>query len=204
MFIVFEGPEGSGKSTQAKLLAGKLRDGGQRVILTREPGGTQLGEELRRLLLDLHAEPVTPVAEALLYAAARAEHVAHLIRPALEAGEVVISDRFADSTLAYQGGGRGLDLDQLRSVQGFATGGLEPDLRILLDLPVAVGLARRHADHESVNRLDAESLAFHERVRAAYLGFAQANSSAWRVIDATEASEQVAACIWAAVKDRFA
>jgi dTMP kinase len=201
LFIAFEGPEGSGKSTQAKLLADKLRDAGQRVILTREPGGTQLGEELRRLLLDLHAEPVTPVAEALLYAAARAEHVAHLIRPALEAGEAVICDRFADSTLAYQGGGRGLDLEQLRAVQRFATGGVEPDLRILLDLPVAVGLARRHADHETVNRLDAESLAFHERVRAAYLAFARVNSSGWRVIDATQTPEQVAACIWPVVKE---
>jgi dTMP kinase len=203
LFIVFEGPEGSGKSTQAKLLAERLRDAGKRVILTREPGGTELGEQLRRLLLDLHSEPVTPAAEALLYSAARAEHVAHVIQPSLDAGEIVICDRFADSTLAYQGGGRGLDLDQLRSVQQFATRGLEPDVRFLLDLPVAVGLARRHADHDSVNRLDAESLAFHERVRASYLALADANPANWRVIDATKSRDEVARSVWSAVRDRL-
>ena len=129
MFIVFEGPEGSGKSTQAKLLAASLRNNDRRVVLTREPGGTQLGERLRAMLLDPRIDAISPLAEALLYTAARAEHVERVIRPALAAGETVVCDRYFDSTMAYQGGGRGLDLVQLKAVQIFATGGLEPDLR---------------------------------------------------------------------------
>jgi dTMP kinase len=200
LFIVFEGSEGSGKSTQAKLLASRLSELGKPVMLTREPGGTQLGEQVRRLLLDLHVGPITPMAEALLFTAARAEHVENVIRPALEAGELVVCDRFSDSTLAYQGGGRGLDIADLRATQCFATGGLEPDLRLLLDLPVEVGLARRYADEVSVNRLDAESRAFHERVRSAYLAFAHQDPKGWRVIDAAQPPEEVARGVWTAVE----
>lgn len=203
MFVVFEGSEGSGKSTQAKLLAAGLREVGKRVVLTREPGGTQLGEQLRRVLLDLQAEPVTAVAEALLYSAARAEHVERVIRPALEAGESVVCDRFVDSTLAYQGGGRGLDPGQLRAVQRLATGGVAPDLRILLDLPVEIGLARRRSVEGSINRLDSESVAFHQRVRDSYRAAVEANPKDWCVIDATQVPDRVAAAAWSAVQGRL-
>jgi dTMP kinase len=204
LFIVFEGPEGSGKSTQAKLLAASLRNNDRRVVLTREPGGTQLGERLRAMLLDPQIDPISPLAEALLYTAARAEHVERVIRPALAAGETVVCDRYFDSTMAYQGGGRGLDLAQLKSVQLFATGGLEPDLRILLDLPVEIGLARRYADAETVNRLDGESVAFHQRVRDAYLAAAKIAPNAWLVVDGEQAPTQIAAQVLVNVRERFA
>ncbi len=204
MFIVFEGPEGSGKSTQAKRLAASLQNSDRRVVLTREPGGTQLGERLRAMLLDPQIDAISPLTEALLYTAARAEHVERVIRPALAADETVVCDRFFDSTLAYQGGGRGLDLAQLKSVQCFATGGLEPDLRILLDLPVEVGLARRYADAETVNRLDGESVAFHQRVRDAYLSAAKTAPGAWLVVDGEQSPVQIAAQILVAVRERFA
>lgn len=155
------------------------------------------------MLLDLDFEAVSATAEALLYSAARAEHVERVIRPALDAGEIVICDRFADSTIAYQGAGRGLNLDLLREVQRFATGGLEPDLRVLLDVPVEVGLQRRHADEASVNRLDRESVAFHQRVRAAYLDAARREEGAWLVIDARGDLDQVADAVWNGVKDRM-
>jgi dTMP kinase len=204
LFIVFEGPEGSGKSTQAKLLAASLQANDRRVVLTREPGGTQLGERLRAMLLDPHVDAISPLTEALLYTAARAEHVERVIRPALAAGETVVCDRLFDSTLAYQGGGRGLDLAQLKSVQIFATGGLEPDLRVLLDLPVEIGLARRYADAETVNRLDGESVAFHQRVRETYLSTAEAAPGAWLIVDGEQRPAQIAAEILAAVQERFA
>jgi dTMP kinase len=204
LFIVFEGPEGSGKSTQAKLLAASLRNADRRVVLTREPGGTQLGERLRAMLLDPQIDPISPLAEALLYTAARAEHVERVIRPALAASETVVCDRYFDSTMAYQGGGRGLDLAQLKSVQLFATGGLEPDLRILLDLPVEVGLARRYADTETVNRLDGESVAFHQRVRDAYLAATKAAPDSWLVIDGEQPPTRIAAQILANIRERFA
>ena len=204
MFIVLEGPEGSGKSTQAKLLAESLRESGRRVVSTREPGGTRLGERLRSILLDPDVDSVSPLAEALLYTAARAEHVERLIRPALAGGQTVVCDRFFDSTLAYQGSGRGLDLDQLRQVQLFATGGLEPDLRILLDVPVEMGLARRFADADSVNRLDRESLAFHQRVRDFYSSEASHRPDKWTVIDASEPVFDVSGRVLAAVKGLLA
>jgi dTMP kinase len=204
LFIVFEGPEGSGKSTQAKRLAASLQNSDRRVVLTREPGGTQLGERLRAMLLDPQIDAISPLTEALLYTAARAEHVERVIRPALAAGETVVCDRFFDSTLAYQGGGRGLDLAQLRSVQCFATGGLGPDLRILLDLPVEVGLARRYADAATVNRLDGEGVAFHQRVREAYLAAVKAAPGAWLVVDGEQPPAQIATQILANVRERIA
>lgn len=203
LFIALEGPEGAGKTTQAALLAARLRAVGRSVVVSREPGGTALGRELRRLILDPAGCAILPETEALLYAADRAEHVGRVLRPALKAGAVVVCDRFVDSSLAYQGAGRGLDGAQLRALQRFAAGGLEPDLRLLLDLPVGVGLARRFGDGGGVNRLDAADLSFHERVGAAYRSFAAAAPDDWAVVDAATAPESVAAQIAAAVAERL-
>src|SRR5262249_44090333 len=146
--------EGAGKSTQARLLAIRLKSEGLDVVLTREPGGTPIAEQVRKILLDQANCAMLAETEALLYSAARAQHVGDVIRPALERGAVVVCDRFADSTLAYQGGGRGLSMGDLRAVQRLATGGLTPALRILVDLPVEVGLRRRFGAADEVNRLD--------------------------------------------------
>lgn len=198
-FITVEGPEGSGKTTQVRELAARLRSSSHHVIATHEPGGTPLGEQIRELLL--HAPwPLCPETEALLVTAARAEHVTHVIRPALEHGHIVICDRYIDSTLAYQGAGRGLDLDQLWALQRFAFDGLLPDLTILIDVPVEVGLARRYQDAEQLSRFDRETLAFHERVRAWYLRAAHAEPARWRVFDGTLPPEIVAEQIWATVQ----
>jgi dTMP kinase len=154
MFITFEGPEGSGKTSQIEMLAEALRVRDYSVLTTREPGGTQLGDEVRDVVHHVRHQNMSPVAEMLLYSASRAQHVAQVIRPALAAGRVVLCDRFADSTLAYQGYGRQLDLDALYTVTRIATGGLQPDLTLLLDLDVEVGLARRTAGGLEMNRLD--------------------------------------------------
>lgn len=202
-FVVFEGPEGSGKSTQAHALATSLEMEGWRVCLTREPGGTAIGEQIRAVLLDHGNCAMLPETEALLYTAARAQHVGELIRPALAANEVVICDRFVDSTLTYQGAGRGLSPEALASVQRFAIGGLEPDLRVLLDLPVERGLHRRRAGRDEFNRLDAADLAFHERVRRGYLDLACGNPTSWVIVNADDERERVAARIAVAVRDRL-
>jgi dTMP kinase len=202
LFITFEGTEGSGKSLQARTLAERLRDRGHGVLLTHEPGGTPLGTDLRRLLLDRDEIVIGSRAEALLMNASRAQLVEDVIRPALERGDVVVCDRFADSTLAYQGGGRGLDGQQLCSVISFATAGLGPDMTMLLDVPVEVGLARKHAQDEG-NRFEAEALAFHERVRAAYRCLAENAPERWYCFDGTKVAEQLADEIWAAVVTRM-
>ena len=184
VFITLEGPDGSGKSSLMPRLATVLRARGCDVVTTREPGSTPLGEQIRRLVLD--TEPKidrTGRADALLFAASRAQHVDEVILPALERGAVVLCDRYADSSLAYQGSGSGVPMDELRAVQHFATGGLVPDLTILLDIPVAVGLGRK-ADEQT--RFEAyQDLAYHERVRAAFLGFATAEPDRYVVLDAT-------------------
>jgi dTMP kinase len=184
VFITLEGPDGSGKSSLLPRLADVLTRGGCEVVTTREPGSTPLGEQIRRLVLD--TEPRidrTGLADALLFAASRAQHVAEVIRPALDRGAVVICDRFADSSLAYQGAGSGVPMDELRAVQRFATGGLVPDLTILLDLPVEAGLRRKTAE---VTRFEAyQDVAYHERVRAAFLGFAAAEPERYAIVDAT-------------------
>jgi len=191
-FIVLEGPEGSGKSVQSRLLAEFLEHQGWEVVLTREPGGTALGDALRAILLSSDDYAILPEAEVLLLAAARAQHVRERIRPALERGAAVVCDRFVDSTLAYQGGGHGIPLDQLLPIQAYATGGLTPDLRILLDVPVDVGLQRRHAHPASVNRIDRASREFHCRVRQAYLQLAATHADEWSVIDGRGSIEAVA------------
>jgi len=184
-FITFEGPDGSGKSTQIQALAEHLQGLGQTVLLTREPGGTEISEEIRDLLHDLRHHEMQPRAEILLYSAARAQLVGQVIRPALEAGATVLCDRYADSTLAYQGYGHGLDLEVLRQITSFATHELKPDLTLLFDLDPAVGLKRRQTDGVEWNRLDAYDLAFHQRVRAGYHQLAQANPNRWVTLDAT-------------------
>jgi dTMP kinase len=194
MFITVEGPDGGGKTTQIRRLAERLADAGQPVLVTREPGGTSIGRELRRILLDAD-DALMPATEAFLMSADRTEHVHQVIRPALESGSIVLSDRFLDSTLAYQGGGRGLDMKLLRDMQSLATGGLVPDLTILLDLPVDEGIARKRADAD-MNRLDHESLVFHERVASTFRDLARENPSRWLVIDATQDVEMVHTAIW--------
>jgi dTMP kinase len=201
LFITFEGGEGSGKSTQIARLAERLRAGGRDPVVTREPGGTPLGEGIRALLLD-PARPPDALTEALLMVAARAELVARVIRPALARGQVVLCDRYADSTLVYQGAGRGLDRALLRSLNEAATGGLTPDLTLLLDLDPAIGLSRRSAAGEP-NRLDREPEAFHARVRAAYLELSREEPARWVALDATLPSETLVLRIAETVEARL-
>lgn len=203
-FIVFEGPEGGGKTLQAAVLADWLRSLGHEVVQCREPGGTPLGERIRDVLLGRDDCAILPEAETLLLSAARAQLVRTVIRPALRAGAIVICDRFVASTLAYQGGGSGLPETPLREISRFATGGLEPDLVFLLDVPVEVGLRRRMNDPASVNRIDLAGRAFHERVREAFLRLASASPALWAVIEATGPVEQVANEIRETVLTRFA
>ena len=190
-FITFEGPDGSGKSTQIQALAEYLQGLGQSVLLTREPGGTEISEEIRDLLHDLRHHEMHPRAEILLYSAARAQLVGQVIRPGLEAGGTVLCDRYADSTLAYQGYGHGLDLAVLRQITSFATHDLKPDLTLLFDLDPAVGLKRRQTDGVEWNRLDAYDLAFHQRVREGYHQLALDEPGRWVTLDATLDREQL-------------
>jgi dTMP kinase len=195
MFITFEGPEGSGKTTQLLRLKERLEAMGRQVVATREPGGTAAGERIRSVLLDLEGGPLQPRTEALLFCAARSELVSSVIRPALEAGRVVLCDRYADATLSYQGYGRGMRMEQLQSMNALATGGLEPALTLLFDLPVEVGLGRRQRAGEGWNRFDAASVAFHERVRAGYLELASLAPHRWRRVDADRSAEEVEASV---------
>ncbi len=185
MFITLEGPEGAGKTTQLRPLADFLRGCGYVVVTTREPGGTAIGDQIRHVLHDTTNVAMSPTAEVLLYAASRAQLVAEVIQPALAAGRVVLCDRYADSTMAYQGYGRGLDRDALATLTAIATGGLRPDLTLLLDLDVERGLARRRDEGEEMNRLDLEAIEFHRRVRAGYLALAAAEPARWQIIDAS-------------------
>jgi dTMP kinase len=193
--IAFEGVEGSGKSTQLELLRRLLEERGREVVVTREPGGTPAGERVRALVLDPAVE-LHPRAEALLFAAARAELVEAVIRPALERGAVVLCDRYLDSSLAYQGGARGLGRGPVEQINRFATGGLLPDLVVLLDLDPAAGRARRPRDPD---RIEAQDLGFHRRVRDAFRDLAAAEPGRFAVVDAAAPVEEVADQIRAAV-----
>jgi len=203
LFITLEGPEGSGKTSQLPALAEYLRDAGYEVIITREPGGTAVGDQIRDVLMNLENVEMTPRTEILLFLAARAQHVEGLIRPALEAGKIVLCDRFGDSTLAYQGYGHCTDLATLRVLLDFATGGLTPDLTLLLDLPVRVGFERKLENAEEWNRLDAYAEAFHERVRQGYLSLAEEEPQRWVIIDATQEKKKVQKAMRAAVINRL-
>jgi dTMP kinase len=203
MFITLEGPEGSGKSSQLPALAEYLRQEGYEVIVTREPGGTAVGDQIREVLMNLKNVSIVPRTEILLFLAARAQHVEGKIRPALEAGKVVLCDRFGDSTLAYQGYGHKTDLDTLRYLLDFATGGLKPDLTLLLDVPVRDGLERKLDNGAEWNRLDAYAEAFHERVRQGYLELAREEPERWVTIDATQDKDQVQKAMRGAVMERL-
>lgn len=203
-FITVDGPDGGGKTTQAERLAAYLRDRGVLVHLTREPGGTWLGERIRDLLLERtgSAAPTDPLADAMLFDAARRQLVQEVIRPSLDAGETVICARFTDSTLAYQGYGAGLDIDVLRRLNDLTTGGLRPDLTIILDVPVEAGLARKAPG--DVTRFEAEfDLAFHHRVRQGFLTLAAAEPDRIAVIDATGDIDAVGDEIGALVDERL-
>lgn len=202
LFITFEGPDGSGKSTQRHRLVAWLRRRGLTVSETREPGGTPLGDRLRELILDLNSPTATPLAMALLYSASRAQLVESVIRPTLEAGHVVVADRYVDSTLAYQGYGFGLDEEALRSLNCFATGGLQPDVTIYVDIPPDVGAARRR-DRGEEDRLDSGSRAFHERVRAGYRQLIDRDPSRWIEIDGNTSPEAVERAIIEVIEPRL-
>lgn len=202
MFITFEGPEGSGKSSQIISLTEYLCHSGYDVLTTREPGGTPISEQIRSVLMDLKNTDMQPRTEILLFQASRAQLVEQVIRPHLAKQGVVLCDRFADSTLAYQGYGYQLNLDQLRTLIEFATGGLKPDLTLLLDLDVEVGL-RRRAKGGGWNRLDALQMAFYQRVRTGYHELVKAEPERWVVIDAERPPEQVEAAIRQVVLEKL-
>lgn len=185
MFITLEGPEGSGKSMQIRELADFVREQGFEVLTTREPGGTFIGDQIREVIMRMDNTMMHPNTEILLFCAARAQIVTEVIRPNLEKGVVVISDRYGDSTLAYQGYGHGLDLQILKDILKFATGGLQPDLTLLLDLEVDEGLNRKIKGGSEWNRLDAQKVEFHKRVRNGYKEMALAEPDRWRVINAS-------------------
>ncbi|WP_281181392.1 dTMP kinase [Geodermatophilus telluris] len=194
MFVAFEGGEGTGKSTQARLLFDWLGLHELPARITHEPGGTPPGARIRALLLDPATGDLAPRAEALLYAADRAHHVHAVVRPALEAGEVVLTDRYVDSSLAYQGAGRTLDLDEVRRISAWATGGLLPHLTVLLDLPPEAGLARA-LGRAAADRLESESLEFHQRVRATFRALAAADPGRYLVLDAERPAGEIAAAV---------
>jgi dTMP kinase len=212
-FITFEGVEGSGKTTQIRLLADALKKSGKKVLLTREPGGCPIADKIRAILLDAENSELTPTAELLLYAAARAQHIDEVIRPALKSGAIVLCDRFTDATVAYQGFGRGLDQSLIEDLNKTATADCRPDLTVLIDCPVETGLERAIArieagtasdsSHLREERFERESLQFHQKVRNGYLNIAAASPDRFIVIDGKESVEIIAANIFSAVSARI-
>ena len=200
LLITLEGPEGAGKTTQLARLEARLRAAGRAVTVTREPGGTPLGTRVREVVLD-PAVDIEPLGEFLLYSASRAQLVRDVLRPALERGETVLCDRYADSSLAYQGAGRGLSLPLLRQITAEVTGGLTPGLTVLLDLDPALGL-QRAARRGQPDRLEQADLTFHRRVRQGFLDLAHAEPHRFLVLDATRPEDELEAEIWAAVSER--
>lgn len=199
LWVTFEGGDGAGKTTQAQLLQEWLEDSGHQVVRTREPGGTDVGGLIRDIVLH-HRGDIAPRAEALLYAADRAHHIAHLVQPALERGQVVVQDRYLDSSVAYQGAGRVLDAGQVRDLSLWATGGALPDITVLLDLDPARARARLDADDKPFDRLEAEKSDFHDRVRRAFLELAAAEADRFLVLDATRPAAELAAQVRDRVK----
>ncbi|GER81098.1 MAG: dTMP kinase [Anaerolineales bacterium] len=202
MFITLEGPEGSGKTSHIPYLVEYFRERGRVIFPTREPGGTSIGEQIREILHDLKNTEMHPRTETLLYQAARAQFVEQVIRPRLALGEIVLSDRYYDSTLAYQGYGHQQELEQVRALVHYATGGLVPDLTILLDVDVEIGLKRKQKADEW-NRLDAYTVDFHRRVRAGYLEMAGQDPVRWRVVDASRDWQSVQEELRKAIEGRL-
>ena len=199
MFILFEGVEGSGKTTQARRLYRRLSHRGQEALLVREPGGTAVGNAIRRILKHRLEIELSPLTELLLFAAARAQLVSQAIRPALERGTIVIGDRYAESTLAYQGYGRGIDLEVVRTINTIATGGLQADLIILLDLDPEKGLLRKGSGYGN-DRFEREALDFHHRVRQGYLEMARSEPKRWLILDASASPQIIADTVWELVQ----
>ena len=191
MFITFEGPDGSGKTTQLNMLLPILEKAGLDVVRTREPGGTDIGDQIRSVIMDMKNKSMHPRTEILLFNASRAQLVEELIRPSLAAGKIILCDRYADSTMAYQGYGHGLDRQALNNLLEFATGGLKPDLTLLFDISAEAGLRRRLTNHDEWNRMDDYALQFHERVRSGYREMAAKEPERWVVIDADRSPEAV-------------
>ena len=198
LFLTFEGGDGSGKSTQSALLESWLVEQGRTVVSTREPGGTEVGDEIREIVLHRRGH-IVPRAEALLYAADRAHHIATVVRPALARGDIVLQDRYLDSSVAYQGVGRELEADEIRKLSLWAAEGLLPDITVLLDLDVAIGRDRLDESRTRYDRLEAEAAEFHARVRDAYLALAAAEPERFLVLDATLPVDELAALIRARV-----
>ena len=191
MFITLEGPDGSGKTTQVPLLVEAIRGAGYELVVTREPGGTEIGDQVRQVIMDLKNKKMFPEAEILLFQSSRAQLVRELILPNLEEGKVVLCDRYADSTLAYQGYGHQTDLEKLGQLINFATGGLKPDLTLYLDIDAEAGLRRRSGGDDEWNRLDDYAVEFHKRVRAGYHKMVEAEPERWVVIDADRDVEKI-------------
>lgn len=210
MFITFEGIEGSGKTTQIKVLADMLRTKGRDVVSTREPGGTAIGDRIRSVLLDSANSAMSHECELLLYYAARAQHVTEVLRPALARKAVVLCDRYVDATIAYQHGGRGMPLEFLHALDNFVVGAIRPDLTLLFDLPVEDGLARAHGRIAKIaeagareDRFENLAYAFHERVRKTYLELAKAEPERFVILNASESIEKLTQAVWAAVNSRL-
>lgn len=200
LFITFEGTDGTGKTTQIQRLTADLRQTGYEVCLTHEPGGTPISEQIRDMLLNPDHSEMTATTELLLYAASRAQHVSEVIKPALEAGKVVISSRFADAMVVYQGYGRGLDLDRIHHLNRIATNGVTPDVTFVLDLPVEVGLQRVQNSRGGLDRLEREKIEFHRRLREGYQILAKQEPQRLKIIDAQVSPKQVYARIQAIIQ----
>lgn len=204
MFITLEGPDGSGKTTQVPALAEVIRSAGYELIVTREPGGTTIGDATRAVIMDLENIEMHPTTEILLFQASRAQLVNQIIRPALASGTVILCDRYADSTLAYQGHGHQTDMAALKMVVNFATGGLKPDLTLFLDVDAETGLRRRAGDADQWNRLDAYALDFHDRVRAGYDHLMALEPERWVKVDANRPANEVQVELHEIVLERLA